>query len=220
MRIQWAASVMISAASLLVACTATPTAPSTWSTDRVREQLLLSNVNNVVFGSPGRVTRWRVPIAVNTGGLARVETALAHYEQWTSGLLRFTRVSQSPANGITFVEGGGGAGESPKGCGNLADVESASAAQGAPFQWDATQAIVGAYTIHLGAAGCDDLTAGAYPSAVAEHLLAHALGVIDHFDGFQDRGGLDDPRLLAVVYNLYANPVGASVSELVVWGVR
>jgi hypothetical protein len=56
--------------------------------------------------------------------------------------------------------------------------------------------------------------------SVAERQLAHALGVIDHFDGFQHRTGLDDPRLASVVYNLYANPVGAATSELTIWGAR
>lgn len=84
----------------------------------------------------------------------------------------------------------------------------------------AARAITGSYIIHLGASHCDDTTAGPYASSVAEHQLAHVLGVIDHFDGFQDRGGLDDPRLLAVLYNLYANPLGATQSELSFWSVR
>src|SRR5919106_1648812 len=101
------AAAVLFLSALGMACTSTPTAPTTWSTDRLREQMLISNLNNVIFGSSGRLTRWRVPIAVNTNGLARAETALRHYEEWTSGVIRFTRVNQAPAHGLTFIEGGG-----------------------------------------------------------------------------------------------------------------
>jgi hypothetical protein len=206
------------AVALLTACADSPTAPTTWAPDRVREQLVVSNLNSEVFGSPARTTRWRTPIPVSTGGIAAVETALSHYEQWTSGVVQFTRVSQPPVNGITFVDGGGPQAEAA--CGTIGEVVSPTAPPGAVFEWDASRAIIGSYTIHLGTDDCDDETAGAYPSAVAEHLLAHALGVIEHFDGFQNRMGLDDPRLLGVIYNLYGNPVGVSANDLTVWGVR
>jgi hypothetical protein len=207
-------------AALGVACTSTPTAPTTWSTDRLREQLLISNLNSSIFGSAGRITRWRVPIQVNTNGITRVETALSHYEQWTSGAVRFTRVSQAPAQGLTFIEGGAGGPESTESCGSLGDVTPVAGQPTLVFQWDASRAITGAYTIHLGADQCNDEIEGPYPSSVAEHQLAHALGVIDHFDGFQHRGGLDDPRLLSVIVNLYSNAVGATAGELAIWGVR
>lgn len=205
------------AVALLVACTSTPTAPTNWSQNRLREQLLISNLNSAIFGSAGRLTRWRVPIAVSTNGIARAETALTHFEQWTGGAVRFTRVGQSPLNGIAFVEGGAGGPESTGSCGSLGDVQPVAGAPTVVFQFDQTGGIFGSYTIHLGAERCNDETAGSYPSSVAEHQLAHALGVIDHFDGFQHRTGLDDPRLLAVVYNLYANPIGASANELTIW---
>jgi hypothetical protein len=206
--------------ALSAACTSSPTAPTTWSTDRLREQMLISNLNSVIFGSAGRVTRWRVPIAVNTNGLARAETALRHYEEWTSGVIRFTRVNQAPAHGLTFIEGGSSGPEGSESCGSLGDVAPIAGNPTLVFQWDASRAITGAYTIHLGGSDCNDELAGHYPSSVAEHQLAHALGVIDHFDGFAHRGGLDDPRLLGVVHNLYSNPPGTPASELTIWGVR
>src|SRR5919108_2030802 len=158
-------------AALGVACTSTPTAPTTWSTGRLREQLLISNLNNTIFGSPGRITRWRVPIQVNTNGIARADTALRHYEEWTGGIVRFTRVSQAPAQGLTFIEGGAGGPESTESCGSLGDVTPVAGQPTVVFQWDASRAITGAYTIHLGADECDDETAGPYPSSVAEHQL-------------------------------------------------
>ena len=201
------------AAAAVTACDASPTAPTSWSEARLREQLVLSNLNASVFGATGRSTRWRVPIVVNTNGIVRAETALAHYEQWTSGVVRFVRTTSPVADGLTFVEGGAGGREATDACGIVI-----SASGGAEvFQVDSSRAIVGAYTIHLGSDRCDDEREGPYPSAVAEHQLAHALGVIDHFDGFQHRTGLDDPRLLGVVYNLYANPIGVTAGELTIW---
>ena len=213
--------VLIAVAVLAVACAKTPTAPTSWSNDRLREQMVLSNLNNAVLGASGRVTRWRSPIEVNTNGIERAETALQHFEQWTSGLVRFTRVAGTPASGLVFVEGGAGGPEATSACGSVvSDPPPPNPEANIVFRWDATRAIIGSYIIHLGASQCTDADAAPYPSSVAEHQLAHALGVIDHFDGFQDRGGIDDPRLLGVVYNLYANPLGATQSELSIWSVR
>ena len=204
----------VAIAALVAGCTSSPTAPTTWTVDRLREQILISNLNHPEFGAAGRLTRWRVPIPANTNGIARAELALSHYEQWTNGAVRFTRVGQAPLNGITFIEGGGGGSDSSSVCGSVNEPGTFT------YRWDESRAIVGAYAIHLGTEGCDDATAGTYASAVAEHLLGHVLGVADHFDGFQNRTGLDDPRLLGVIYNLYANAVGATGSELTIWGVR
>lgn len=214
MRLKFA---LIVGTALVAGCDASPTAPTSWSEGRLREQMIISNLNSVVFGSAGRLTRWRVPIPANTNGIARAEAALSHYEAWTGGVVRFQRVNQNPANGLIFLEGGAGGSEATDSCGSFGDIDPATGGSRATLQYDAARAIVGSYTVHLGADRCDDRTAGAYPSAVAEHLVAHALGVIDHFDGFQHRTGLDDPRLLAVVYNLYANAPGASANELTIW---
>jgi hypothetical protein len=129
-------------------------------------------------------------------------------------------MASAPVNGLTFVGGGGGGPEATEACGSLGEIDPVTGSPQIVFQWDTTRAITGAYTIHLGSDKCDDESTGPYPSSVAEHLIAHGLGVIDHFDGFRARTGLDDPRLLSVVYHLYANPVGASANELTVWGVR
>jgi hypothetical protein len=201
-------------------CNGSPTEPSSWSFDRVREQLLISNLNASVFGQPGRTTRWRTPIAVSTNGIARAEEALDHYERWTSGVVQFARVTGIPANGIVFVEGGAVAPDTTAACGSLTDAPPPSITTALTFRWDAARAITGVYYLHLGSDNCDDAEEGDYPSEVAEHQLAHALGVIDHFVGFNDTSGLADPRLLAVVFNLYANPVGSTAGELTIWGSR
>ena len=76
---------------------------------------------------------------------------------------------------------------------------------------------MGSYTIHLGSDQCDDETKGRYGTAYAEHILGHALGVFEHFSGFTGPEGLVDTHAFTVVFNLYANPVGASATDLVVW---
>lgn len=195
-------------------CSDTPTAPSVWLPTDVRNQLLATNLNHATAGSRGRLTRWRVPIAVNTNNIQRAADAVGHFEQWSGGVIRFTRVAATPANGLEFVEGG--ARDVERGCVNVTNLPAIDATTFAP-RWDASSALEGAYTIHLGSDQCDDTTKGRYDSAYAEHILAHALGVFDHFDGFTGPEGMVDAHAFAVGYNLYANVVGAAAGDLVIW---
>jgi hypothetical protein len=201
-------------AALTLGCSDTPTAPSVWSPSNVRAQLVATNLNHATAGSRGRLTRWRVPIAVNTNGIQRAIDAVDHFEQWSGGAIRFARMTGTPANGLEFVEGG--ARDVESGCVNVTNLPQIDPTTFAPL-WDASSALVGAYTIHLGSEQCDDMIKGRYDSAYAEHILAHALGVFDHFSGYTGPEGLVDAHAFAVVYNLYANPVGVTAGDLVIW---
>ena len=192
-------------------CSDTPTAPSVWGPPEVRQQLLDTNLNHALAGSRGRVTRWRVPIEVNTNNIERAAEAIAHFEQWSGGVIRFVRVSGTPVNGLAFVEGG--ARDVDGGC---SDVVNAGTTAFEP-QWDSSSALIGSYTIHLGSSACADETKGRYATAYAEHILGHALAVFGHFDGFTGPEGLVDAHAFAVIFNLYANPIGASANDLVIW---
>ncbi len=205
---------LVVASGLSWGCSDTPTAPSVWSPAQVRDQLLAANLNHATAGARGRLTRWRVPIAVNTNGIERAETAVTHFEQWSGGVIQFRRVAATPAMGLTFVEGG--ARDVDRGCADVTNLP-ASNPPGFVPQWDGSSALAGAYTIHLGSGQCADTTKGRYDSAYAEHILAHALGIFDHFDGFTGPEGLVDAHAFAVVYNLYANAVGAAAGDLVIW---
>ena len=196
------------------ACSDSPTAPSVWAPSLVREQLLITNLNHTIVGSRGRLTRWSVPIAVNTNNIQRAIDAVNHFEEWSGGVIRFTRVTSNPADGLVFMDGG--AGDVESGCVNVTNLPAIDATTFAP-RWDASSALVGAYTVHLGSDQCADQTKGRYDSAYAEHILAHALGIFDHFDGFTGPEGMVDAHAFAVVYNLYANPIGATVTDLVIW---
>jgi hypothetical protein len=208
-RIEIAAGIFVLA--LAGGCSDTPTAPSVWSPDQVREQLLATNLNHAMAGARGRLTRWRLPIAVNTNNIARASEALNHFEQWSGGVIRFQRVSGNPPNGLVFVEGGSRAVDQ-----SCTDVRNAGTLAFTP-EWDSASALIGSYTIHLGSEDCIDESEGRCGTAYAEHILGHALGIFDHFDGFTGPEGLVDAHAFAVIYNLYANPIDATGGELVIW---
>lgn len=199
------------------ACTATPLSPSVWSATEIRQQLVATNLDHPTTGGRGRLTRWRVPIAVNTNGIARAEEAIRRVETWSAGVIRFTRVTGRPANGIVFVEGQATAQDSTAGCVNMTDAPPEAPSGTLTLRWDGSSAIVGGYTLRLGSERCDDTRAGDYESAYAEHILGHALGIFDHFVGYTGVEGLTDAHAFAVLVNLYANPVGATAQELQAW---
>lgn len=217
MRRRIAELVLLGGGLLCAACTQTLTEPSVWTSTEIREQLLISNLNHPTAGSRGRLSRWRVPIEVNTGDIPRVQLALDRVERWSGGAIRFTRVRGTPVNGIVFVEGGALEGDGTPGCVHVTDAPVGQDSFSFQLRLDATGAIVGTYTVHLGSAECDDVRAGRYASAYAEHVLAHPLGLYDHFVGFTGVEGLIDTHALAVLINLYANPIGATAQELVIW---
>ena len=159
-----------------------------------------------------RLTRWSVPVAVNTAGIARADEALQEVMKATGGAVTFERVESIPANGIVFVEGGAMNGDGSPGCGHVSG--------GAPgqvkvnFRWDDTGLLKGTYYIHLGSVRCPDATRGHRRSAVAEHELTHALGIASHFEHFTGNEGVEADNVRAVLFNLYRNPVGATEAEL------
>jgi hypothetical protein len=204
-------------AVLMPACTATPLSPSVWSGTEIRAQLVATNLNHPTTGARGHLTRWRVPIEVNINGIARAAEAIRRVEQWSGGTIRFTSVPGVPAQGIVFVEGGATAQDSTAACVNLTDAPPEAPSGTLMLRWDASSAIVGAYTIRLGSDRCNDTREGDYESAYAEHILGHALGVFDHFVGFTGVEGLTDAHAFAVLVNLYANPIGATAGELQTW---
>jgi hypothetical protein len=208
------AACAVFSAALAYGCSNTPTAPSVWSASDVRTQLVTANLSHANAGARGRLTRWRVPIDVNTNNIARAIEALDHVEQWSGGVIRFRRVAGTPVNGLIFVEGG--AEDVERGCVNISNDPLTNRTLFAP-QWDASSALTGNYTINLGSVQCSDTTKGRYDSAYAEHILAHALGVFDHFDGFDGPEGLVDVHAFSVLYNLYANAVGTTAQDLVIW---
>jgi hypothetical protein len=192
-----------------------PLTTTSWTAQQIKTQVLAGY-------DSGAVVRWESPIEVSTNGIPRVEEALDRYEKLLGGIVFFDRVSHTPENGIVFVEGGARNGDNTPGCGNVNNSVDPSPT----FQQITTQTpdniipskYSGLYYIHLGSTECDDeknsIDHGPYASAIAEHELGHALGVHSHFDGFEGEEGLIQPEFFNVIYNLYANPIGASENEV------
>jgi hypothetical protein len=210
-------SAVLVGALVLIACNETPTTPSVLTGEEIRQQLLTTNLDHPTNGGRGRLVRWRVPIAVNTNGIERAELAIQRYEEWSGGVIRFTRVSGVPVNGILVVEGGAKDADNTPGCVHVTDQPADADSNSLVISVDGSGAIIGSYTVHLGGTDCNDEKEGRYATAYAEHVLAHALGVFDHFVGFTGPEGLVDAHAFAVVYNLYANPIGATAQDLVIW---
>ncbi len=182
-----------------------------WSIDQIRSQIVESNLNSSQLHSNGRLVRWRVPIAVNTNHIARADEAIERFQRLADGLISFQKTEEIPVNGIIFVEGGS-EGPSAPSCGNVNNSPNPSSY--ITYSRDSSGALRGRYYIHLGSTACNDVTTGNYSSAIAEHELAHALGLDAHFDGFQGNEGLRHPNMFAVIYNIYNNPLGTRVNKL------
>ena len=192
-----------------------PLKTTSWTEQEIKTQVLAGYDSRALV-------RWEPPIEVNTNGISRVEAALDRYEKLLGGVVFFDRVSHTPENGIVFVEGGARNSDNTPGCGNVNN----SLEPSSTFQHMTTQTsdniipskYSGLYYINLGSTGCDDeknsLDHGPYSSAIAEHELGHALGVHSHFAGFEGEEGLIQPDFFNVIYNLYANPIGAAESDV------
>lgn len=192
-----------------------PGKTTSWTEAQIQSEVLAGYHSDTLV-------RWEPPIEVNTNGIIRAEEALDRYEALLGGVVFFSRVTSIPENGIVFVEGGARNGDDSPGCGNVNNTPepdrfvtfstTQTAGNTSPLKYN------GLYYIHLGSSECDDeensKKRGPYASAIAEHELGHVLGVNMHFDGFEGSEGLVHPNFFNVMYNLYANPIGASENDL------
>lgn len=163
----------------------------------------------------GRVVRWSIPIPVSTSGIARADEAVDQIERATSGAIRFMKVQDEPSNGIVFVEGGAMNGDRSPGCGHVSGGEPGQIEVN--FKHDEQGQLKGTYYVHLGSDRCADSTRGKRRSAVAEHELAHALGLATHFEDFTGNEGVSPDRVRSVLYSLYRNPIGITAEQLQVF---
>jgi predicted Zn-dependent protease len=157
----------------------------------------------------GRVVRFRTPVAINPHGNASILKAIANYTTRSNGLVTFQIVDTDPATGITVISGDAVDRYGKPGCGNVTSQPDASS--GHRFAPDSTGALAQRAYLHLGSSGCDDTRTGWTSSSVAEHELAHALGVGSHFDGFTGDEGLSE-ELFAVIMLLYGAAPGTDMS--------
>lgn len=180
--------------------------------ERIRNRIITSNLNHPALGATGHLVRWNTPIKVNTNNIARADTAIDRYESLTNGLIYFTKTTDTPTDGIVFIEGGSRNADGSPGCGNVTNTPGSSVY--VSYTWDNSYALNGLYYIHLGSTACGDVQEGNYPSAIAEHELAHVLGIMGHFTGFTGNEGLRNSSMFAVIYNMYNNPIGSQAEDL------
>jgi hypothetical protein len=185
-----------------------PPAP-TIDPDQVLSWLCGSNVYDARNPKQGTIVRFAAPIAINANGSAVVQTAVRHYESATGGAVVFAAVDEDPPVGITVVEGDAVAKDGGPGCGNVTSERAATS--GHSYRIDPLGAFNSLTYVHLGSGVCDDESTGRKPESVAEHELAHALGVGSHFPDFTGGEGLS-PNLIAVVSMLYNLPPGTDMS--------
>ncbi len=185
---------------------------TSWSKEQIRNQIIESNLSHPMLGATGHLVRWNTPIKVNTNNIARVDKAIDRYERLTNGLIRFTRTTGTPTNGIIFIEGSSLNADGSPGCGNVTNTQEPSVH--VRYTFGNSYALNGIYYIHLGSRACDDATEGNYTSAIAEHELGHVLGIMSHFSGFTGNEGLRNPNMFVVIYNIYNNPIGSKAEDL------
>jgi hypothetical protein len=179
------------------------------------EQVLLWLCESHVYDDrnplPGKIVRFTVPIAIHPNGSAAALTAIKHYEKATGGAVSFTIADDDPPVGITIIEGDAvGSKKGEPGCGNVTNGKAATS--GHSFRTDPFGIFNSLTYVHLGSSGCDDEATGYKPESIAEHELAHALGVGKHFPDFTGDEGLS-ANLIAVVTKLYSLQPGTEMTE-------
>lgn len=91
-------------------------------TERIRNRIINSNLNHPALGATGHLVRWNTPIKVNTNNIARADAAIDRYGRLTNGLISFTKTTDTPTNGIVFIEGGSLNADGSPGCGNVTNT--------------------------------------------------------------------------------------------------
>jgi hypothetical protein len=159
----------------------------------------------------GRIVRFQTPIDINPNGNADVLAAIENYERMTGGTVIFNIVDTDPLVGISVIEGDAIDGRGQPGCGNVTNGR--DAASDHVFQVDSDGIFKSLIYVHLGSSGCNHVQVGYETYSIAEHEMAHALGIGEHFTDFNGNEGLS-PNLKAVVVMLYNIPPGIDMSAL------
>ncbi len=158
---------------------------------------------------PGRTIRFQTPVEINLNGVPQAREAIRNLEAMTSGAVTFKVVYSDPSVGIVVVAGDA---LDRNGSPGLGHVTSARDPQSVlTFNARDDGVINSRLYVHLGSARCDYVHEGFRPSSIAEHELAHALGLAGHFPGFTGIEGIS-LELLVTLTALYRVPPGTDVS--------
>jgi hypothetical protein len=173
----------------------------------------LCESNAYYAGNPllGKTIRFQTPINVNPNKVPRVLEAIRNYEAMTGGLITFRIVDFDPQVGIVFVEGDALDRDGEPGCGHVTSGRDPQS--GFAFSVTNDGVVNSCLYIHLGSVKCDPVREGFQCCSIAEHELAHALGLGTHFPGFTGIEGIS-LELLVTLTALYRVPPGTEVSEM------
>ena len=160
---------------------------------------------------PGKTIRFQTPIDVNSNKVPQVLEAIRNYEAMTGGLITFRIVDSDPQVGIVFIEGDALDRDGEPGCGHVTSGRDPQS--GFAFSVTGDGAVNSCLYIHLGSVECDPAREGFQCCSIAEHELAHALGLGTHFPGFTGIEGIS-LELLVTLTALYRVPPGTEVSEM------
>jgi len=173
----------------------------------------LCESNAYYAGNPqaGKTIRFQTPIEVNPNRVPHVLEAMQNYEAMTEGLITFRIVDSDPAVGLVFVEGDALDRDAKPGCGRVTSERDPQS--GFAFSATSDGVIHSRLYVHLGSVACDPAREGFQRSSIAEHELAHALGLGSHFPGFTGIEGISLESLVTLTA-LYRVPPGTPVSEM------
>jgi hypothetical protein len=212
----WASFIVAS-----VACT-TPTVPLAYadapSADPILSQYpdwalrLLCESNAYSNQNPlrGRTLRFQTPVAINLNRVPQALEATRNIEAMTSGAVTFKIVDSDPSFGIVVVAGDALNRDGVPGLGHVSS--SREPQSGFALKTQSHGAIQSRLYVHLGSAQRDYVREGFRPASIAEHEIAHALGLIEHFPGFTGIEGVSLEMLVALTA-LYRVPPGTDMSQ-------
>ena len=160
--------------------------------------------------TPGKTIRFQTPVEINLNGVPQVREAMQNIQAMTSGAVTFKIVDSIPKVGIIVVAGDALTRDGLPGLGHVTGSRNPQSAFGLNVQGDGF--IDSQLYIHLGSAQRDYIQEGFHPYSLAEHELAHALGLAEHFPGFTGIEGITMEPLVTLTA-LYRIPPGTDVSR-------
>lgn len=160
---------------------------------------------------PGKTIRFQTPIAVNPNQVPQVLEAIRNYEAMTGDLITFRIVDSDPQVGIVFIEGDALDRDGEPGCGHVTSGRDPQS--GFAFSVTSDGVVNSCLYVHLGSVECDPAREGFQCCSIAEHELAHALGLGTHFPGFTGIEGIS-LELLVTLTALYRVPPATEVSKM------
>ena len=177
-----------------------------WALRMLCESNVYSNQNPL----RGRTLRFQTPVEINLNRVPQALEATQNIQAMTSGAVTFKIVDSDPSVGIVVVAGDALNRDGVPGLGHVTSSREPQSAFAIKVQSNGT--IQSRLYIHLGSAQRDYISEGFRPSSIAEHEIAHAIGLMEHFPGFTGIEGVSLESLVTLTA-LYRVPPGTDMSQ-------